>query len=78
MTENSSPERLRLEEPLAELERQFINAYVAAAGEDWQSLRSRTDAHARQILVEASRYASEKLSEIEARLHYMRTLHGEE
>ena len=25
----------------------------------------------------ASRYASEKLSEIEARAHYVRTLHGE-
>ena len=77
MTENSSPERMPLQEPLAELERQLINAYVAGAGEDLQLLRSRTDARARQILVEASRYASEKLSEIEARLHYIRTLHGD-
>lgn len=77
MTENDSPERAPLQEPLAELERQLIDAYVAGAGEDLQLLRSRTDAQARQILVEASRYASEKLSEIEARRHYMRTLHGD-
>lgn len=77
MTEKDSPERAPLQEPLAELERQLIDAYVAGAGEDLQLLRSRTDAQARQILVEASRYASEKLSEIEARRHYMRTLHGD-
>jgi hypothetical protein len=77
MTENDSFERAPLQEPLAELERQLINAYVVGAGEDLQLLRSRTDAQARQILAEASRYASEKLSEIEARLHYIRTLHGD-
>jgi len=66
-----------IEEPLAELERQLIKAYVAGAGEDVQLLRTRTDERARQLLVNASRYASEKLSEIEARLHYLRSLHGQ-
>ena len=32
---------------------------------------------ARTLLADASRYASEKLSEIEARSKYVRTLHGE-
>lgn len=77
MTDQKSEEHTPLEEPLAELERQLISAYVAGAGEDLQLLRGRTDARARQVLVEASRYASEKLSEIEARLHYLRNLHGQ-
>jgi hypothetical protein len=67
-----------LEEPLAELERQLISAYIAGAGEDLQLLRTRTDERATQLLVDASRYASEKLSEIEARLHYLRGLRGQE
>jgi len=70
-------ERTPLEEPLAELERQLISAYVAGAGEDLQLLRTRTDERATRLLVDASRYASEKLSEIEARLHYLRSLRGQ-
>jgi hypothetical protein len=66
-----------LEEPLAELERHLISAYVAGAGEDFHSLQQRTDDSARQLLAEASRYASVKLSEIEARFHYLHTLHGD-
>ena len=64
-----------LEEPLADLERDLISAYLAAAGHNLHSLRTRTDDAARNLLVEASRYASTKLSEIEARFHYLHTLH---
>jgi hypothetical protein len=77
MTRENLAERPPLEEPLAELERQLIRAYVADAGEDLELLRTRTDERARRLLVEASLYASEKLSEIEARLHYLRSLHGQ-
>jgi hypothetical protein len=66
-----------LEEPLAGLERQLISAYVAGSGEDFHSLQQRTDEIARQLLAEASRYASVKLSEIEARFHYLHMLHGD-
>jgi hypothetical protein len=66
-----------LEEPLAELERHLIAAYVAGGGEDLHDLRIRTDDAARKILAEASRYASAKLTEIEARFHYLHTLHGD-
>jgi hypothetical protein len=71
------PEPLALEEPLAELERSLIHAYLAGAGLDYQALQSRHDDDARRILGEASRYASAKLSEIEARLHYVRGLRGQ-
>jgi hypothetical protein len=66
-----------LEEPLAQLERQLLTAYVAGAGQDLHSLLMRGDEEARKLLVEASRYASARLSEVEARSHYVRQLHGE-
>ena len=67
-----------IEEPLAELERQLIAAYLAGTGEDFHSLMTRSDEAARQLLAEASRYASERLSEIESRSHYLQKLHGSE
>lgn len=66
-----------LQDPLAELERHLISAYIAGAGHDLDDLRARTDEDARRLLAEASRYASAKLSEIEARSHYLHKLHGE-
>jgi hypothetical protein len=66
-----------IEEPLAELERHLIAAFVAGAGLDLHDLRTRTDDAARLFLAEASRYASAKLSEIEARFQYLHTLHGD-
>ena len=65
-----------IEEPLAELERHLIAAYLAGAGQDLHDLRTRTDDAARNLLAEASRYASARLSEIEARFQYLQTLHG--
>jgi hypothetical protein len=66
-----------IEEPLAELERHLIAAYIAGAGQDLHDLRTRTDDAARSLLAEASRYASTKLSEIEARFQYLHTLHSD-
>jgi hypothetical protein len=67
-----------IEEPLAKLERQLIGAYLAGAGEDFHSLMARNDESARKLLAEASLYASDRLSEIESRSHYLRKLHGSE
>ena len=53
MTNDS--ERPPLEQPLAELERQLIRAYVAGTGQDLETLRARDDNEARKILAEASR-----------------------
>ena len=66
-----------LHEPLAELERELISAYVAGAGHDLTELRARTDEEAKHLLAEASQYASAKLCEIESRSHYLPHLHGE-
>jgi len=66
-----------LHEPLAELERELVSAYVAGTGHDVQALRAREDSEARAILTEASTYASSRLSEVEARMHYLRSLRGQ-
>jgi hypothetical protein len=70
-------ETLRVEEPLAELERQLISAYITGAGHDVHALLARNDEEARRLLAEASSYASVKLSEVEARSHFVRALHGD-
>lgn len=46
---------LPLEDPLADLERHLISAYLAGAGQDLQSLRTRNDDAARHLLAEGSR-----------------------
>ena len=68
---------LQLEEPLAALERELISAYIAGAGHDLHALQARDDEEARRLLAEASRYASVKLTEVEARSQYLRALHGD-
>ena len=73
----TDPDTQRLEEPLAQLERQLMKAYVAGAGEELEDLLTRTDDAARTLLADASRYAAERLSEVEARSHYLRHLHGD-
>ena len=70
------PER-PIEEPLSELERQFITEYLANAGADYHALVARHDDQARSLLRQAAQYASVRLSEIEARSDYVHKLHGE-
>jgi hypothetical protein len=77
MTTNKEDHQ-QLHDPLAELERHLISAYLAGAGHTREELLARTDEEARRLLAEASRYASVKLSEVEARAHYLHKLHGGE
>jgi hypothetical protein len=55
----------------------LISAYLAGAGHELAELLERTDEDAKRLLAEASRYASAKLTEVEARSHYLHKLHGE-
>jgi len=66
-----------LHEPLAELEQILISAYLAGAGHDFHELLARHDDEAKRLLAGASRYASARLCEIEARSHYIHELHGQ-
>ena len=77
MTTSPSPETPPLHDPMAEVERELFHAYLAGAGHDLHTLMERDDDEARQLLKAASQYASSKLSEMEARLHYLRSLHGD-
>ena len=72
------PDLPPIDEPLAEIERQLIAAYLAGAGHDLHELLRRGDDESRRLLAEAGRYASEKLSEIEARSHFIQALRGHE
>jgi hypothetical protein len=63
-----------LRQPLAELERELIHAYLAGAGRDPQALLAQDDDAARRLLAAASLYASAKMTEIESRLQYVRNL----
>ena len=76
MTPNPDPVD-PLEEPLAQLERELMTAYIAGAGENIETLVSRTDEQARRLLADASMYATARLAEVESRLHYLRSLRGE-
>jgi hypothetical protein len=67
-----------LELPLAELERTIIDAYLRGAGQDPAAVRARDDAAAHRLLAQAAEYASGKLSEVESRMHYLRSLRGQE
>ena len=67
-----------LKEPLAELERELITAYIKGAGYDPAALRGREDDEVRKLLAEASVYASARLTEVESRSHYVHSLRGEE
>lgn len=65
-----------LEEPLAELERRLIDEYIRGAGYDPVALRQSPDDAAKRVLTDASTFAATRLSEIEARSHYVRELHS--
>ena len=66
-----------MKEPLAELERELIAAFVAGAREGTTTRVNRHDDQTHQLLVDASIYATARLSEVESRLHYLRSLRGE-
>ena len=67
-----------LEEPLAELERALIDEYLRGAGHNPAALRDSGDPAARSVLIEASKYAAARLTEVESRAHYLRELHHNE
>jgi hypothetical protein len=73
-----NPDTPRLEQPLAEFERRMIDDFVRTAGYDPAEMRTRTDAAARAVLSMASAYAAGKLTEVESRMHYLRSLRGQE
>ena len=63
--------------PLAELERSFIEAYLESKGYHSQDLKHLPKKLARQLRIEASIYASNKLAEVEMRSRLIHEIHGD-
>jgi hypothetical protein len=64
-------------DPMEQLEAALIDAFLMAHGHDRRSVHALPEDQARRLLTDASVYASAKLSEVEARAHYVHELHGE-
>lgn len=69
------PETRPLEAPLGQLERALIDEFVRARGYDPLKLKEVPDEERRALLKEASLYASGRLSEVEARSHFLDEIH---
>jgi hypothetical protein len=70
----STPRRT---DPTEQLEEALIDEFLRARGHDRRSVHALPEDEARQVLRDASVYASSKLSAVEARAHYVHDLHGD-
>ena len=57
------------------LERTLIEAYLQGKGHALDDLKKLPEEEARQLMKEASTYASSKLAEVELRAHFVQELH---
>lgn len=64
-------------DPQANLERSLIEAYLASKGYQPQDLKHLPKQLARQLRIEASVYASNKLAEVETRSRLIHEIHGD-
>ena len=62
-------------DPHAQLERQFLAEFLSTRGLTLESLRNLPDDQAQALLKEASLFASGRLSEVESRAHYIHDMH---
>ena len=62
-------------EPLAQLERAFIEEYLHGRGQHLNTLKSLPPDEANALMKEASAYASGRLTEVETRAHLVSDLH---
>jgi hypothetical protein len=66
-----------LQDPNGLLESELINEFLRTRGYDLRSLDSLPDDERRRLLRQASMHAAGKLTEIEARAHFVDGLHGD-
>jgi hypothetical protein len=65
-----------MEDPVAQLERAFIDEYLRLHGHDPLAVRSLPEAELITLLEAASTYAAGKLAEFESRTGYVHDIHG--
>jgi len=63
-------------DPHADLEQAFIREYLRDQGYLPEDLQSLPEAEARELMIEASKYASARLCAVEARAHFVDEVHG--
>jgi len=59
----------------AYLEETLIESYLKDKGYDLKKLKDLPEAEVKQLMAEASTYASNKLAEVELRAHFVEELH---
>jgi hypothetical protein len=69
------PDEFVQSDPVARLERAFIAEFLERHGHSAATLHELPEAEANALMREASVYASAKLSEVEARAHYVHDIH---
>ena len=74
---SKEPGQQPLQDPNGPLESQLINEFLRMRGYDLRSLERLPDDERRRLLREASMHAAGKLTEIEARAHFVDELHGD-
>lgn len=65
-----------LQSPHGGLERALIDEFLGMRGHTHESLNAMPEAERAALLAEASLHASAKLSEVDARSHYVHDLHN--
>jgi hypothetical protein len=65
----------QLDEPKVAMEKALIEEYLIEQGYSLEKLKELPERVAKQLMKEASRYASLKLEEIEARAHLVEEIH---
>ena len=72
------PDARAMEDPGGQLENALIEEFLRARGLDSSALHALPEDEAKHLLTEASVYAATRLAEVEARAHFVHTIHGEE
>jgi hypothetical protein len=75
MSTNKNNSQPLTEDMHAGLEKSLIEAYLKGKGYTLQELKKLPKAEAKQLMKEASTYASGKLAELEERAHFVEELH---
>jgi hypothetical protein len=67
----------RITDPNAGLERALIDDFIRARGYDPSRLKELPEEQRQRLQRDASRHAAARLTEMEARAHYVHELHGD-
>ena len=74
--QNTEPCVPPMQEPEASLEKMYMEAYLQSKGYTLHGICDLPEGEAKRLMTEASAYASVKLTEVEARAHFVEEIHG--